>query len=197
MRTESAGRVYKNLLRLYPRDFRDHYGDDLLQIHTDLSAELGSRRAWRRVTLDLIVTVPRCRMETLMKEQHTSTLLTAAIVVMACVGIASPLAGLYPGALLLPLAMLVAVTQRSKLARSMDATDCDRLRRKRLRVAAMLAASLPVIYLVSLPILGDEWGTDAKVAFSVWFAVLIAAACYFVAGISTPKSPAATHLRTG
>ncbi len=64
-----------------------------------------------------------------MKEQHTSTVLTAAIVVMACVGIA--------------------------------------------------------------------WGTDAKVAFSVCFAVLIAAACCFVAGISTPKSPAATHLRTG
>ena len=193
MRTESAGRVYKNLLRLYPRDFRDHYGDDLLQIHTDLSAELGPRRAWRRVTLDLIVTVPRYRMETLMKEQHTSTVLTAAIVVMACVGIASPFTGLYPGALLLPLAVLVAVTQRSKLARSMDVTDCDRLRRKRLKASAMLAASLPVIYLVSLPLLGDDWGTDAVVAFSVWFAVLIAAACYFVAGISTPKSPAATQ----
>ena len=132
-----------------------------------------------------------------MKELQTSTVLTAAIVVMACVGIASPFAGLYPGALLLPLAVIVAVTQRSKLARSMDATDCDRLRRKRLKVAAMLAASLPVIYLVSLPILGDEWGTDAIVAFSVWFAVLIAAAGYFVAGISTPKSPAASHLRTG
>jgi hypothetical protein len=193
MRTESAGRVYKNLLRLYPRDFRDHYGDDLLQIHTDMSAELGPRRALRRVTLDLIITVPRYRLETLMKEQHTSTVLTAAIVVMACAGIVSPLVGLYPGVLLLPLAVLVAVTQRSKLARSMDVSDCDRLRRKRLKVSAMLAASLPVIYLVGLPLLGDDWGTDAVVAFSVWFAVLIAAACYFIAGISTPKSPAATH----
>lgn len=100
-------------------------------------------------------------------------------------------------ALLIPLAVLVAVTQRSKLARSMDVTDCDRRRRKRLKASAMLAASLPVIYLVSLPLLGDDWGTDAVVALSVWFAVLIAAACYFVAGISTPKSPAATHLRTG
>lgn len=193
MRTKSAGRVYKNLLRLYPRDFRDQYRDDLLQIHTDLVAELGPSRAWRRVTLDLIVTVPRCRMETLMKERHTPTVLTAAIVVMACVGIVSPFAGLYPGTLLLPLAVLVAVTQRSKLARSMDVTDRDRLRQKRLKASALLAASLPVIYLVSLPILGDDWGTDAVVAFGVWFAVLIASACYFVAGISTPKSPAATH----
>jgi hypothetical protein len=101
--------------------------------------------------------------------------------------------GLYPGVLLVPLAVIVAVTQRSKLARSMDVTDRDRLRRKRLKASAVLAASLPVIYLVSLPILGDDWGTDAVVAFGVWFAVLIAAACYFVAGISTPKAPAATH----
>ena len=193
MRTESAGRVYKNILRLYPRDFRDQYGDDLLQIHPDLFAELGPRRAWRRVTLDLIVTVPRYRMETLMNEQHTSTVLTAAIVVMACAGIVSPLVGLLPGVLLLPLAVLVAVTQRSKLARSMDVTDHDHLRRKRLKASAILAASLPVIYLVSLPLLGDDWGPDAVVAFSVWFAVLIAAACYFIAGISTPKSRVATN----
>ena len=53
---------------------------------------------------------------------------------------------------------------------------------------AVLAGSLPVIYLVSLPILGDEWGTDAHVAFGLWTAVLIAAVSYFVAGITTPKS---------
>jgi hypothetical protein len=84
----------------------------------------------------------------------------------------------------------VAITQRSKLARSIDAVDGTRLRRKRLRTAAVLAASLPVIYLVSLPILGDEWGTDAVVAFGLWVAVLIAAVGYVVAGISTPKSRA-------
>jgi hypothetical protein len=70
----------------------------------------------------------------------------------------------------------------------MDAVDASRLRRKRLRIAAALAVSLPVIYLVSLPILGDEWGTDATVAFGLWTAVLIAAVSYFVAGITTPKS---------
>ncbi len=128
-----------------------------------------------------------------MKEQHRSTVLTAVIVVMACAGITSVFVGLYPGVALFPLAVLVAITQRSKLARSMDVTDGGRLRRKRLKASALLAASLPVIYLVSLPILGDDWGTDAVVAFSVWFAVLITAACYFVAGISTPKSPAGTH----
>lgn len=188
MGTGSAIRAYRSLLVLYPRDFRDRYSDDLVQTLTDLSAELGPRRAWRRVTLDLVVTVPRYRMETLMKEEHSSTVLTVATVGMACAGIISPFAGLPLGVLLLPLAAVVAITQRGRLARSMDAVDASGLRRKRLRIATVLAVSLPVIYLVSLPILGDEWGTDATVAFGLWTAVLIAAVSYFVAGITTPKS---------
>ena len=174
---------------LYPRDFRDRYGDDLVQTLTDLSAELGPRRAWQRVTLDLVVTVPRYRMETLMKQEHNSMVLIAATTAMACAGIISLfIDGLYLGVLLVPLAAIVAITQRGKLARSMDTVEASRLRRKRLRIAAVLAMSLPVIYLVSLPILGDEWGTDAIVAFGLWTAVLIAAVSYFVSGITTPKS---------
>ena len=189
MRTGSAVRAYRSLLVLYPRDFRDRYSDDLVQTLTDLSAELGPRKAWRRVTLDLIVTVPNYRMETIMKEEHRSMALIVATTVMACAGIISPMIGQPLGLLLVPLAAVVAITQRGRLARSMDAVDASRLRRKRLRIAAILAGLLPVIYLVSLPILGDEWGTDAIVAFGLWTAVLIAAVSYFVSGITTPKSP--------
>lgn len=190
MEAGSAVRVYRSLLLVYPRDFRDRYTDDLVQTLTDLSGELGPRRAWRRVALDLVVTVPRYRLETLMSDKRSSTLLTVAITVMAVAGITSVFVGLYPGVVLVPLAVVVAITQRSKLARSIDAVDGTRLRRKRLRTAAVLAASLPVIYLVSLPILGDQWGTDAVVAFGLWVGVLIAAVCYVIAGISTPKSRA-------
>jgi len=177
-------------LLLYPREFRDRYSDDLVQTLTDLSDELGARRAWCRVTLDLVVTVPRYRLETLMNDKRSSTILAVAIVLMAVAGITSVFVGLYPGVVLVPLAGVVAFTQRSKLARSIDAVDGTRIRRKRLRTASMLAASLPVIYLVSLPILGNDWGTDAVVAFGLWVGVLIAAVCYAIAGISTPKSPA-------
>jgi hypothetical protein len=190
MEAGSAVRVYRSLLLLYPRDFRDRYTDDLVQTLTDLSGELGPRRAFRRVALDLVVTVPRYRLETLMSDKRSATLLTVAITVMAVAGITSVFVGLYPGVVLVPLAVVVAITQRSKLARSIDAADGTRLRRKRLRTAAVLAASLPVIFLVSLPILGNQWGTDAVVAFGLWVGVLIAAVCYFIAGISTPKSRA-------
>jgi hypothetical protein len=125
-----------------------------------------------------------------MSDQRSSTLLTVAIMVMAVAGITSVFVGLFPGVVLVPLAVVVAITQRSKLARSIDAVDGTRLRRKRLRTAAVLAASLPVIFLVSLPILGNHWGTDAVVAFGLWVGVLIAAVCYVIAGVSTPKSRA-------
>lgn len=69
MEAGSAVRVYRRLLWLYPRDFRDRYADDLVQTLADLSGELGPWRAWRRVSLDLVVTVPRYRLETLMNEQ--------------------------------------------------------------------------------------------------------------------------------
>lgn len=181
-------RAYRGLLVLYPRAFRDRYADDLVQALGDLSEELGPRKAWRRVTLDLLVTVPRYRMETLMNEAHRSAALTVLIVTMACAGILSLFVGLLPGVILVPLAAALAVGQRSKLARSMDAVDGTRLRKRRLTIAAVLAGSLPLVYLVSLPILGDSWGTDAVVAFAVWVAVLIAAVSYFIVGISTPKS---------
>ncbi len=190
METSTAVRAYRGLLVLYPRDFRDRYGDDLVQTLADLTRDLGPRSAWRRVALDLIVTAPRYRMETLMEEERTSNAMTVGITVMAAAGITSVLVGLYPGVLLLPLAVILAITQRSKLARSFDAVDGTRLRRKRLRTAAGLVAALPVIYLGSLHILGDSWGTDAVVAFGVWFTVLIAAVSFGITGITTPKSPA-------
>lgn len=183
-------RVYRSLLVLYPRHFRDRNADDLVQTLTDLSGELGPRRAFRRVTLDLVVTVPRYRLETVMNDERTSILLTVVIVGMAAAGITSALVGLYPGVVLVPLAAVVAITQRGKLARSIDAVDGIGLRRKRLRTASALAASLPVIYLVSLPLLGNHWRTDAVVAFGLWFAVLIAAVSYGIAGMSTPKARA-------
>ena len=190
MEARKAVRVYRSLLVLYPRDFRDRYADDLVQTFTDLSGELGARSAWRRVTLDLVVTVPRYRLETLMNDERSSTVLTLAITAMAVAGITSVFVGLYPGVVLVPLAGVLGITQRSKLARSIDGVNGTGLRRKRLRTAAVLGASLPVIYLVSLPLLGDQWGADAGVAFGLWVGVLIAAVCYVIAGLSTPKSRA-------
>lgn len=189
MSHESAHRMYRALTWLYPRDFRNHYRDDLVQSFTDLTRESGPGRAWVRTTLDLIVTVPRYRMETLMKEQNSANTLTGLIVLLGAIGIISVPLGYHWGILLLPLAIGLGIAQRSKLARAMDVREGNDMRRRRLRIATVLMASLPVIYLVSLPILGENWGLDAIIAFSLWFIVLIVAVCYLIAGINTPRSP--------
>jgi hypothetical protein len=184
--------MYRALTWLYPRDFRNDYRDDLVQSLSDLTREHGPRRAWVRTTLDLIVTVPRYRMETLMKEEASANTLTGIIVLLGSVGIISVPLGYHWGILLLPLALGLGIAQRSKLARAMDVRKGNDVRRRRLRIATVLMASLPVMYLVSLPILGESWGLDAIIAFSLWFIVLIVGVCYFIAGISTPRSPLAS-----
>ncbi len=81
--------LYRALLRLYPKDFREEFGPDLLALHQDLAADRGSAAARRRTALDLIVTVPRYRLEHLMSEPHSTTALTVVIF-----GLAAALAAL-------------------------------------------------------------------------------------------------------
>jgi hypothetical protein len=191
MSRESAHRIYLALTWLYPRDFRDRYRDDLVQIHADLTRESGPVGAWCRTTLDLLVTVPRYRMETLMKESLSPITLAVAIATMAVAGIASVfVTDVRVAVVLLPLAIVLAVTQRSKLARSMHAVNGARMRRKRLTTAAVLAVSLVVIFFAGPLVLGDHWGIDAIALFGLWFVLLIAAVVYFIAGITTPRTPA-------
>lgn len=82
MPSRLAPTTYRLLLVLYPRDFRDRYADDLVQALADLSGDLSARRVWQRVALDVAVTAPRYRMETLMNERHQPALFTAGIVVL-------------------------------------------------------------------------------------------------------------------
>ena len=78
-------RLYRNLLLLYPRAFRDEYRDDLLRVFTELLAETGPFRTWRRVLVDLVTTVPRQRLEDLMKTPRS----IAAVLVASAAAIAS------------------------------------------------------------------------------------------------------------
>ena len=49
------------------KSFGGHYGDDLVQQFADLVADRRARAAWARTGVDLIVTVPRYRLESIMK----------------------------------------------------------------------------------------------------------------------------------
>ncbi len=128
-------RLYRRLIRLYPKSFRDDYGEPLAQHFSDLAADRGLRSALLRTSLDLAITVPRYRMESFMSERSTTTAITVTIWALAAAGAVSFLTGMGPGLLFFGAAAALAFVQRGALARSLRTPNSD-LRRRRLRIAA-------------------------------------------------------------
>jgi hypothetical protein len=183
----AAHAIYRNLVRLYPREFRQEFGDDVVQHFDDLVAERGLRVAYGRTALDLAVTLPRYRLETIMNERHSATTISIVVGSLAAAGVAGVLTGIYPGALLLVVAVVVAVTQRSAIARALRAPDADR-RRHRLHTAAVLAVVCVTSYVVYLMVIGDTWTTRETVLAIIGNAAMIGAVGFLAAGLLTPKT---------
>ncbi|MFN2564861.1 MAG: ABC transporter permease, partial [Gemmatimonadaceae bacterium] len=68
----ASERVYRALLRVYPRDFRDEFGDAMLDFHRDRlsharreGASLGVARVWTRVITDLARNAVPARVDSL------------------------------------------------------------------------------------------------------------------------------------
>lgn len=179
--------IYRTLVRLYPREFRRDYGDDLTQHFDDLVANRGVRAAWSRTALDLAVTVPRYRLETIMNEPNTATTITIVIGLIAAAGVAGLLTGVYPSALLLVVAAVLAVTQRSAIARALRAPNPDR-RRHRLQIAAVLGAICITSFVAYLLLIGDSWTTRETVLAVIGNAAMIGAVGFLAAGLLTPKT---------
>lgn len=191
-------RVYRALTRLYPRDFREHYRDDLVQHHADMIGERGTAAAWTRTALDLLVTVPRYQLETIMNNRHSSTNLNVIIGLIATAGAASFVVGFYPGVALIAIALVVAITQRTALARAIDAPHSDHRRRNRLITAAVLAAVFGAMVADALRTADEGWGNKAILYNIIGFPALIGAVAFLIAGLLTPTGPAGhpTHPTT-
>jgi peptidoglycan/LPS O-acetylase OafA/YrhL len=112
-------RVYRTLLVLYPKAFRDEFTPDLTQTFDELVRDHGAANAWRRSIVDLAVTVPRYRLESTMHTRKSNTALNTLVVVLAVAWVGTLATGTYFGLPLLALAVLLGVTQRSQLARSL------------------------------------------------------------------------------
>jgi putative ABC transport system permease protein len=55
-------RVYRRLLRLYPRDFRDEYGAEMAQLYRDRSRAQRPVTLWLELAADIFRTAPRERL---------------------------------------------------------------------------------------------------------------------------------------
>ena len=179
--------IYHTLVRVYPKAFRDAYGDDLVQHFDGLVTDRGIGAAWRRTALDLAVTVPRYRLETIMNERHSATTISVAVGLLAAAGVASVLVGLYPGALLLVVAVVLAIGQRSAIAHAMRAPDPHR-RRRRLQTAALLGVVFVASYVAFSMLIGDTWSTRETVLAIIGNAAMIGAVGFLAAGLLTPKT---------
>lgn len=182
--------LYRSLVHLYPSSFRGHYGDDLVQHFADLVADRGAPAAWARTGLDLIVTVPRYRLESVMNEQHSATGLNVAITLLAAGGVMSVLTGLYPGMVLLAGALALGVAQRSTLARAIRTPDSNR-RRRRLATAAILTlVFLASIASFSQAISDDDISSASLLVHNaIGVPAMLGAVVFLIAGLLTPRTP--------
>ena len=188
------GRIYRSLLWLYPREFRREYGDDLVQNFNDMLAFNGARVTWARTSVDLIITVPRYRLETLMSEQKSATTINIALVVLCALAALSLTTGIAPiSTVLFIVALVLAFVQRGALARAIR-TPSNNSRRKRLRVSAILtvvtAASL-ISYFYDLS--DNEISTPSLLLHNaIGTSAMVGAVVYLLVGLFTPRESASS-----
>ncbi len=184
--------IYRSLVRLYPRRFRHDYADDLVQNFADLMANHGPSRTWRRTAVDLAVTVPRYRLETVMNPRHTNTTLYLVTAIVATAAIVSITTDLFPGGLvLLAVAAALIVASASKLARSTRPADTQR-RRHFLVASAVLAATCVISTSAFwIDLAGDaHWHGGKLVVYNaVFFITAIGALVCLVVGLRTQRTP--------
>lgn len=181
---------YRALTALYPRDFRDRYRDDLVQHHADLVRSGGATKAWTRTGLDLLITVPRYRLETIMKPEHSTTVLSITIGLLAVGGVASLLTGIYPGVLLLVVAIVLAITQRSTLATAIQTPNNDQRRHRLIAAVTLTVVSIVTIVIGMADVSNDEnWGLKVILYNVLFFATAIGAIATLILGLLTPKDP--------
>lgn len=180
--------VYRTLIHLYPAKFRRHYGRDLVQCFDDLVADRGAPVAWARTGLDLTVTVPRYQLERIMTAPQSSTALHVTVALVVLAGIATMSMDNRMSLVLLVLGLAVGLTQRSALASSFRVPDSS-LRRKRLRISAVLGLVFAVSYATFLLTVGESWTiTDTALAL-IGTSAMVGAPLFLVAGLLTPRTP--------
>ena len=189
--------VYRALVRLYPRQFRDHYGADLVLHFEDLVHRDGVSRAWCRTTVDLLVTVPRYRLETIMNPPRSTTGIVLLVPVLALAGLLGYFAGFAPALLLVVISIGVAVAERGRLASSLRASTSSRRRHLLSTSGLLILASLATLYVGFADLDGDDSWSPPRVLFynALFFTLLIAALVCGIMGFRAPRSSQGSDLR--
>ncbi|MEO8363886.1 MAG: hypothetical protein ABI570_05850 [Ilumatobacteraceae bacterium] len=191
----SQSRIYESMLWLYPRDFRRQYRSDLVQNFNDLLEERGVRATWTCTSVDLIVTVPRYRLESIMSEHSSTTTINTALAVLSVGGTLALFTGFYPITLLFWIgAIVLSYVQRGALARAIRTPSINR-RRNRLGKAAVLAMICAAALFSYFNDLNDEKISTASLLIhnAIGNTAMIGAVVYFIMGLFTPRETFTTQ----
>lgn len=72
MNNHGSVRVYRGLLRLYPRQFREEYGPDMVLLLTHQLRAESTARVLARIVIDLALSLPTTHLETRMNRPSSS-----------------------------------------------------------------------------------------------------------------------------
>ena len=147
--------VYRALLVLYPRSFRDRYGEPMAQLFGDRVREVGAR-AWLPTIADLFRTVTVERVESAMERLRRSTGARVVVLAVAVLGAGVLVTGLGGGGVAIVLACAVALTLlwQRRLFASLPGGE-----RAPLRHAVVQAWWAPVAALLGLAMIAAGVGT--------------------------------------
>jgi hypothetical protein len=148
--------TYRRLSTLYPKSFRDEYGDDLVATFAEQLADDRATRVWLSTIRDLVVTIPSQHLEARMhRPEPRSVAVIATTVTVAALGLAivagtGPVVGVF---LLIAVAALSVATLGWKAARPAGGSGANRWRTYLIVGVAVLAA---VIVVINVPPYNDK-----------------------------------------
>ena len=191
-----ACRTYHRMIALYPNELRRQYGEDMEFVFNELIADRGVLAATTRTTIDLIVTVPRYRLEAVMSKTHATRTLNVAIAGLLALGAFGATAlgtdglgtWIFAGMILTGLGL--AIANRGRLARSIRTANPSQ-RSHRLRLAALNAGVFAASVVAYLIVVWDEEASTPGLLIPslLGTVALVGAIGFLLAGLFTPRTP--------
>lgn len=159
MNTERSIEAYRLLSALYPKSFRDAYGDDLVATFTEQLRDDRATVVWLLAIRDLVVTLPSQHLEARMHRPAPQTVamiataFTVAALMLAFAAGTGPVVGVF---LLATIAGLIVSTLAWKAARPAGHDAAMKENRWRTFLAIGLVLFTSVIVVINVPPYNDK-----------------------------------------
>jgi hypothetical protein len=151
--------VYRHLSALYPKSFRDKYGDDLVATFTEQLRDESAARAWSSAIRDLVVSIPAQHLEARMNRPAPqtvavlATIITVAALVLALAVGTGPTVGIF---LLIAVVGLIVATLSWRAARPVNRAGKTVGNRWRTVLYSGIALLIVVLLVINVPPYNDR-----------------------------------------